>query len=669
MTTHTRKRSITDRPGPPLGGVGSDVDPWVEAERVLAREPRNVEALRAAGDALADAGRMTEALVRYQTLLTVDASLSTADRTMRRIDRLVGEAGDAFEWPAGYTTARVAVIGNVTINFLLQALRGACLTQSCYARAWSGGFDLYRQEILDASSELYASDPQAVIVVLDWREVVPLAYRANLASDPGEVRAEIDARVGELAELLMTLRSRSKATVLVTGPVPPSQTPLGFLDAGHARGLDGHFTYLRSRLVEQLTPIGGVFVQQTERVLSEVGLRQALSAKMRYLARMPYAEPGLRAMASDMAGFVRQARGKARKCLVLDLDNTLWGGIIGEDGLSGIKLGPDGIGRAYIEFQQEVLRLHQQGVILAICSKNNESDAFEVFEKHPNMVLKPEHFAALRINWIDKPANLRELADEINIGIDSLVFLDDKPVERDAVRQLVPEVLVPDLPKDAAEYPDFVRSLTCFQTLQLTDEDLQRGRFYADERRRETLRKQSGGIDDYLKALGMVVHIRPVDEFTLPRVTQLINRTNQFNLTTRRYTEIEVRQMRDSGQQHVFSLGLEDRYGDNGIVGVAIVKVQHGAHTALIDSLLMSCRILGRNVERVFLAYICDFAAKHGAAAIEGQFVPTEKNGQVADFYPRFGFEPLPAVDGVQRWSFPCGQRRIDRPEYIEVRE
>jgi FkbH-like protein len=383
----------------------------------------------------------------------------------------------------------------------------------------------------------------------------------------------------------------------------------------------------------------------------------------------------MRTLARDFASFVRQAKGKARKCLALDLDNTLWGGIIGEDGLEGIKLGHDGIGRAFMDFQREVLRLHEQGVILAVCSKNNEADALEVFQKHPDMVLKLEHFAALRINWLDKPGNLRSLAEEINIGIDSFVFLDDNPIERGAVRQLAPEVLVPDLPRDPAEYPDFVRGLTCFNTLQLTDEDLKRGQFYAAERQRKTLQESAGNLDDYLKSLGMLLHVTPIDDFTRPRIVQLIHRTNQFNLTTRRHSEVDVLNMTPERGYHIFSIRLEDRYGDNGTVGVAILRLLDDdpafprQRVALLDTLLMSCRILGRNVEQMFLAYLTDFAAQRGAQQVIGEFVPSAKNRMVADFYPKFGYDPLPANGNTRRWALPLTQRRIERPPYITVRD
>lgn len=641
------------------------------AEDVLLREPRHAGALRLAADASAALVRTADAVSRYAALLDVDRTPATAATVMGRLDRLVEAAGDRFEWPTGFGTARVAVVGNITTDFLVPTLRAACLLEGWYTHVWAGGFDLYRQEMLDAESGLYASEPQVLLVVLDWRELTPSLYRATLATDPRAVRAEIDAEVEQLAALLTPFRQRSRASVLVSGPASPPHTPLGALDAAHERGLEQHFTRLRARLAEKLRAIGGVYLQQTDRILSAPGKQTALSPKMQYLARMPYGPEGLRVLAADMASFVRQARGKAKKCLVLDLDNTLWGGIIGEDGLAGIQLGPDGVGRAYVDFQHEILRLHAQGVILAICSKNNQADAEEAFQKHPHMVLKLEHFAALRVNWLDKPANLRALAEEINIGIDALVFLDDNPVERGAIRQLVPQVLVPDLPRDPVEFPEFLRGLTCFQSLQLTEEDLQRGRFYADERRRQVLQKQAGSLDEYLAALAMVAHIRPIDDFTQPRIVQLIHRTNQFNLTTRRYSENEIQRMRAAPDHYIFSLGLEDRYGDNGIVGVAIL--QFGADDgapggAVIDSLLMSCRILGRNVERAFLKYLAEFAAQRGAVFIEGQYIPSEKNAQVADFYSRQGFATVESTDHVRRWRFPCGRLRIERPPYIAVR-
>lgn len=640
---------------------------------VLAHDPRDAAALRVRGDARAALRDRAAAAADYATLLSADDSVATAAHVLRQLDAFAGESG--FKPPAPLSTARAAVIGNVTLNYLASDLRRAALHEGLYLAAHVGGFDQFRQELLDGDSPVARFKPDAVVLVLDWRELLPDLYLANLASDPAVLRAAIESETAQLAEVLGAFRRRSSAAVMVTGPLRPASSPLGFLDAGHSRSVAGLFGYLNEQLAARLTAVAGVYVHDLEASFAVAGKAACLSAKMNYLGRMPYSPTGLAVLARDAASFVRQARGKARKCLVLDLDNTMWGGIIGEDGLQGIKLGHDGIGRAFVDFQREVLALQQQGVILAICSKNNERDALEVFEKHPDMVLKLEHFAAWRINWVDKPSNLKSLAEEINIGIDSLVFLDDNPVERGAVRQLVPEVLVPNLPRDPADYPAFVRGLTCFATLQMTEEDLKRGQFYAGERQRRVLQETAGNLDDYLQALNMTLHILPIDEFTRPRIVQLIHRTNQFNLTTRRHSEVDVLNMTPERGWYVFSIRLEDRYGDNGIVGVAILRIVEsdpafpGLRVGLLDTLLMSCRILGRNVERMFLAYLTEFAAARGAQMLIGEFAPSAKNAMVADFYPKFGFDPLPPIDGVQRWSFPCGERRLERPPYIAVRE
>lgn len=643
------------------------------AETILQTNPCDVAALRIATQALERLGRAAEAIGYAGRWIAADSQPAGLAAALRSVDQLL--AADAeLKPPPPLTRARVAVVGNVTLNYLVDGLRSAALPEGLFVDAFCGAFDQYRQELLDPAGRLQAFNPQAVIVVLDWRELLPPLYAANLASDPAALAGQVRVEIDQLAAAIRAFRAGSNAALLVTGPVEPATSPLGFLDAVHDRGLAGHFRGVHERLAE-LATIPGVYIQQTERLLSAAGKAACLSAKLHYLGRMPYTPVGLQVLARDFASFARQALGKARKCLVLDLDNTLWGGIIGEDGLEGIRLGHEGLGRAFMDFQREVLRLHEQGVILALCSKNNEADALEVFEKHPDMVLKPGHFAAWRINWLDKPTNLRALADEINIGIDALVFLDDNPIERGAIRQLVPEVLVPDLPRDPADYAEFVRGLTCFATLQLTDEDLRRGQFYAGERQRKTLQEAAGNLDDYLKALGMVLHITPLDDFTRPRIVQLIHRTNQFNLTTRRHSEVDVRQMTPQRGYYVCSIRLEDRYGDNGTVGVAVLRLTAddpafpGQRVAVLDTLLMSCRILGRNVEKMFLAHLGDYAAACGAVALVGEFSASAKNQMVADFYPRFGFARLPPQDSVQRWAFPLAERRLDRPPYISVRE
>jgi FkbH-like protein len=354
----------------------------------------------------------------------------------------------------------------------------------------------------------------------------------------------------------------------------------------------------------------------------------------------------------------------AKKCLVLDLDNVLWGGIVGEDGLGGIKLGPTPEGSPFLEFQKCVLALYRRGVILAINSSNNPDDALEVFRKHPYMVLKEEHFASIRINWDDKISNMKSIAEEIDIGIDSLVFVDDSRVNRDLVRQALPEVTVIEIPQDPALYLKTLEEVRLFDSLQLTEEDKRRGQMYAEQRKRVEFQGVAGDITEYLKALDQVVTIENLSPLNLGRISQLSQKTNQFNTTTRRYLEGDIKKMADSGRFLIVGIKVQDKFGDSGLTGVAIVEKKPEAWR--IDSFLLSCRVIGRKVEDALLAYIKDQARTAGAKALTGEFIPTKKNAPAKDFYRTRDFSKTSEADGVEVWEYGL-QQPVAYPQFLQV--
>ncbi|MBU6370919.1 MAG: HAD-IIIC family phosphatase [Patescibacteria group bacterium] len=319
-----------------------------------------------------------------------------------------------------------------------------------------------------------------------------------------------------------------------------------------------------------------------------------------------------------------------KKCLVLDLDNTLWGGIVGEDGMEGIKLSLTPPGNAFIAFQQAILDHYDRGIILAINSRNNPADAWKVIREHPNMILKEKHFAAHRINWTDKAANIKELAKELNIGLDSMVFLDDDPTNRDLVRALVPEVLTPDLPADPAEYARFLNSLGVFESKTITDEDKMRGNLYVTERLRKEEEKLFTTKEDFLRSLKLELVIARDDISAVARLAQMTEKTNQFNIDKKPKNETEMLLCIESGEHIVYSGRLSDKFGDYGIVIMAIVEPK-GAAWHLSD-LLMSCRVFGRDVEEAFFAHICQDALKAGAKEISVSFKKSEKNAPAEEF-------------------------------------
>ncbi len=377
--------------------------------------------------------------------------------------------------------------------------------------------------------------------------------------------------------------------------------------------------------------------------------------------RLPIASANLPHMAAEWLRFLHPLTGKVAKCVAVDLDNTLWGGVIGEDGINGIQLGQEYPGAAFLEVQRALLDLTRRGILLAVCSKNNPAEAMEALSSHPGMLLKPRDFAAMRINWEPKAQNLAEIAEELNIGLDSVAFVDDNPVERQHVRDQAPEVIVLDLPDHPMALARAIRDCPWLERLTLSAEDLQRGEYYASQRERAALERSVTSKEDFYRSLEQVCRIAPVNDATLARVAQLTQKTNQFNLTTKRYTEQQIAALRDCPGWRVWSLRVQDRYADNGLVGVAISRVEDGV--CEIDTLLMSCRVIGRTVETALLARVAADARENGAAILRGRFIPTKKNAPAAEFYRDHGF----AENGDGLWTFDLTAKEIPIPEWIKV--
>ena len=368
---------------------------------------------------------------------------------------------------------------------------------------------------------------------------------------------------------------------------------------------------------------------------------QWIDWKYYFISQMPL-NPRL---AGDFqAWFARQVKAvelKRKKCLVLDLDNTLWGGVLGEDGVAGIRLGGDYPGNAYLLFQQSILELAKGGVILAVCSKNNIEDVREIWQSHPANLIREEHFAARRINWQDKATNICELAAELNIGLDSIVFIDDNPTERELVQGTLPAVVVPDFPPHPYLLPVFIQDVTekYFTVYSLTEEDRNKTEQYKIKAQRDQAKALFADFDDYLRNLQIQLSIAEVTPLTMERAAQMTQKTNQFNLTTKRYTVADLQGFFNQGAK-IFTLGVRDRFGDNGITGLMIVLFNTDRY-AVIDTLLMSCRVLGKGIETAFVNHVLSLLFQMGIQEITASYLPTTKNGQVADFYERIGFQTV----------------------------
>jgi len=566
-------------------------------------------------------------------------------------------------------TVRLAVIGSTTLEPLAACLDVKTRLEGFHVETFVGGFNTYRQEVLDKSSDLYKAKPDVVVLSIDAWSILDKLFLSNFVRMSIKERHAIQNElVDSVHSIVSRLESETSALILVNNFVIPIFTPLGVVDNKQKIGLKRFFESTNNLLADKLEKSSRGFLVDLENIAGAFGKSRMIDWNTWYRGSIPFSNDFTPILADEYVRYVRALKGRTKKCIVLDLDNTLWGGIIGEDGIEGIKLGNTAPGIEYVEFQRSLLSLYNRGIILAVCSKNNLDDALKVFREHPSQVLREEHFAAMRINWQNKAANIAELAKEINIGLDSIVFMDDNPVERAQVSQVHPDVLVVDMPKNPRLYREMIENLNVFDVLSLTSEDMTRGEMYVGKRIRTELEQSATSIEDFLRTLDLKVRINEVNDFDTPRVVQLIGKTNQFNLTTRRYTDAEVSDFRKSDDVAVYSMAVHDKFGDEGVVGVAIVKKKDGDWW--IDSFLMSCRVIGRSVETAFLAKIVADAKKTNAVRIIGEYIPTKKNPPASDLYERHGFGmPATSDDNVISWILNLDEQTVDVPEWIELTE
>ncbi|MGY5864183.1 MAG: HAD-IIIC family phosphatase [Candidatus Thorarchaeota archaeon] len=564
---------------------------------------------------------------------------------------------------------QLAVIGSSTLEPLAACIDIKLRLEGFIPQTFVGGFNTYRQESMDPNSPLYMAKPDVVVLAVDAWSVLDQLFLSTFARTTEKDRQELQKQlVKDVASVAQILEKKTSAIILLNNFILPVFSPLGIVDNKQKTGLKSFFEGANSQLVEMFSDSNRVFVVDLDSVASEFGKGRTTNWNAWYRGSVPFSEDFTPFLADVYLRYVRALKSRTKKCIVLDLDNTLWGGIIGEDGIEGIKLGNAAPGIEYVDFQRSLLSLYNRGIILAICSKNNYDDAIKVFQEHPFQILKEEHFAAMRINWQNKASNIAELAKEINIGLDSMVFFDDNPVERAQVSQTLPEVFVVDFPKNPRLYRETLENLNVFDVLSLTKEDMARGEMYAGKRKRAELETSMDSIEDFLRTLDLKVRIKPVDDFDTPRVVQLIGKTNQFNLTTRRYTDAEIQQFREQATSIVYSMAVTDKFGDEGVVGVAIVKKKDDDWW--IDSMLMSCRVIGRSVEIALLAKIVRDARAEGASRIIGEYIPTKKNPPAAQVYENHGFGmPAQTEENGTSWILNLETDTVDVPEWIELTE
>jgi FkbH-like protein len=574
--------------------------------------------------------------LRNRLLETDMAALGSADyRTLHRQVKAIAVGPEL----------RIAYLGNVTLNFLppFVAVHGA--REGWLAKAHIGHFGQYFQEL--RSQEFTEFQPEIVALVLSLRLLRPDAMAQMTALAPNARQALRDDVLDEMESWVKQALSTTQATLLIGNFPLPAAPALGVADSAESYGEMEFHLELNLELMRRMRAYSRLQILDINRVAARIGYRQAFDPRLLHISKMDWTETLMAGLGQEIVRHGIAAKGSARKCLALDIDNTLWGGIVGEDGPLGVRIGHgDAESEAFLAFQQRIRSLKDRGILLALCSKNNPADVEEAFRLRKEIPLQLDDFSARAISWEPKHQGLAQIAAELNIGIDALAFIDDNPAEIALIRQKLPMVECLLLPPDPAAFVAALDNLTCFEKAVVLADDADKARQYRQEAERIRFSSENDSMDDYLAQLQMEVEIGPVEAGHLPRVHQMFAKTNQFNVTTKRYTLGELEAMLDSPDHCLGLASLRDRFGESGAIA-AFILIDDGA-TLHIDSLLMSCRALGRGVETALMNFIKQQFIEHaGLAVLSAEFIPTAKNKPAANYFTEQGFRPVPNGAGL----------------------
>jgi FkbH-like protein len=577
------------------------------------------------------------------------------DNQLGRLGRAMMRAQQQGRGLSPLQPFRLGILGNGTLDLFMPLLVASAARYGFALECILAPYGQVAQEAFASDSIINASKPDAVLLAIDHRGL-PLRFAAG---DEQAESAAVDAALNYLNELRQALRHHSGAISIVQTVPPPPEGLFGSFD----RSVPG----TQRRVIASLNRAIAESMASTEDLLLDVaslaetiGLGLWHSPALWNMAKLACDNRCMPIYAEHVARLIGALRGRSRKCLILDLDNTVWGGVIGDDGLEGIKLAQgDATGEAHLALQEMALALRQRGIVLAVSSKNEEAVARTPFRQHPEMLLKEDHIAVFQANWEDKATNIKAIAEELCLGLDAMVLVDDNPMERDLVRQMLPAVAVPELPEDPALYARTLAAAGYFESIAFSAEDRERAEMYQSNARRVALQKQAGDLGSYLASLEMEIVFAPFDRTGRARISQLINKSNQFNLTTRRYSEADVAAAEEDRAVFTLQVRLADRFGDNGMISVIICRPeaggQFGSHAWQIDTWLMSCRVLGRKVEEMVLREIVMRAREEAVDTLIGVYRPSEKNAMVRDHYAKLGFAKLrEEADGTTIWTLPC---------------
>ena len=558
---------------------------------------------------------------------------------------------------------KVAVLRNITVEPLLPVISGELVALGFAPEMYIADFNATTGEVFNPESELYKFNPE-YFLIFEWLETVsPKLTERFVSLTIDEINLEIERVLTYFDQLFVSIRAKSANPILLNNFPLPDVTTLGILDVQ----LDNAQTYTLFKLNLELLRISrnysGIYWIDTLKLFNRLGHQNSFDEKFWQIAKLPFSKNILIPLGKEYGKFFKVLNGKITKCLVLDCDNTLWAGVVGEDGAKGIK-----ITSSFKAFQQEILNLYKRGLFLALCSKNNEEDVLEVFRENSEMILAIEQIATWQINWRDKATNIKQIANDLNIALSSLVFVDDSAFECNLLRENVPDVAVIELGKNPTHYKNQLLSAGVFESLHFTEEDKRRNEMHALEGRRQELQKTAHSVKNYLFSLKIQATFGLVTDFELPRVAQLIQKTNQFNLTTKRHSESQIKSFISDNNYDVYYIHISDCVSSLGIIGVGIV--QYAGRRATIDSLLLSCRSLGRGAENTLLSLMINASKARGCIEIIGEYIPTKKNVQVAEFYENQNFILKEKTNELSAWTFAIDNSKSYKelyPKWIQL--
>ncbi len=541
---------------------------------------------------------------------------------------------------------KIAVLGSASIQYFVMVLRFLLYKEGISADIYEGEYNGILMEVMNPNSQLYGFMPEIVIILPDYRDIkeFPEPLEEN-----GDVDKLLDAVWNNYETYWGRISAISDVQILQSNFVIPAEHIYGNIERRVSYSSIDFLEKLNRRLL--VSAPSNVSVIDLELLAANIGKWNWFDETSYFLTKTGFRMDFIEDAVWPFVRHIKAFKGKIKKCLILDLDNTLWGGVVGDDGWDGIQLDPNNaVGESFRDFQAYILQLKKRGVILAVVSKNDESSAKEPFEKNPHMILHLDDIASFQANWDDKVTNIKRVAEELNIGIDSLVFFDDNPAEREIVRTYIPDVMVIETPMDPALYKRTLDKAAPFDWLQLTKEDILRSNSYIENHRRSELQAGFTDYDEYLKSLEMKGCVREPKTTELPRFTQLLNKSNQFNLRTQRYSESEIEEAYSSDNKKCLCTLLKDKFSEYGIIACVILEKEK--EVCFIESWVMSCRVLKRGVEDLLFKAIIDEAKKWKCSKIVGEYIPSKKNSMVKDFYDNLGFKMEREHDGVKQYLY-----------------